>query len=145
MPLTRLENKGDDNVSSCLLIIIRQLSSFQHSPLGNGHFEPDTHNTISLLRLPNHITLFSTAQLPNMASHDEDTMPEETQGYKLSQPKQSMAEYQQLGECTYKNLPMSLHSRKHQWLHLIRSTFPSGYVSVAKQASASGWQPDEPA
>lgn len=33
-----------------------------------------------------------------MASHhDEDTMPEETQGYKLSQPKQSMAEYQQMG------------------------------------------------
>ncbi|CAN8102507.1 unnamed protein product [Discula destructiva] len=31
-----------------------------------------------------------------MASHDEDTMPEETQGYKLSQPKQSMAEYQQM-------------------------------------------------
>lgn len=33
-----------------------------------------------------------------MASHhDEDTMPEETQGYKLSQPKQSIAEYQQMG------------------------------------------------
>lgn len=33
-----------------------------------------------------------------MASHhDEDTMPEETQGYKLSQPKQSLAEYQQMG------------------------------------------------
>ncbi|KAI7784024.1 rho gdp dissociation inhibitor [Diaporthe eres] len=32
-----------------------------------------------------------------MASHhDEDTMPEETQGYKLSQPKQSLAEYQQM-------------------------------------------------
>lgn len=29
--------------------------------------------------------------------HDEDTMPEETQGYKLSQPKQSIAEYQQMG------------------------------------------------
>lgn len=29
--------------------------------------------------------------------HDEDTMPEETQGYKLSQPKQSLAEYQQMG------------------------------------------------
>lgn len=33
-----------------------------------------------------------------MASHEDDTMPEETQGYKLSQPKQSMAEYQQMGE-----------------------------------------------
>lgn len=32
-----------------------------------------------------------------MASHDEDTMPEETQGYKLSQPKQSLAEYQKMG------------------------------------------------
>ncbi|EQL00846.1 hypothetical protein G6O67_005411 [Ophiocordyceps sinensis] len=28
--------------------------------------------------------------------HEEDTMPEETQGYKLSQPKQSLAEYQQM-------------------------------------------------
>ncbi|RYP73862.1 hypothetical protein DL769_004128 [Monosporascus sp. CRB-8-3] len=32
-----------------------------------------------------------------MASHDEDTMPEETQGYKLSAPKQSLAEYQKMG------------------------------------------------
>jgi len=31
-----------------------------------------------------------------MASHDEDHLPEETQGYKLSQPKQSLAEYQQM-------------------------------------------------
>jgi Rho GDP-dissociation inhibitor len=31
-----------------------------------------------------------------MASHDEDTMPEETQGYKLSQPKQSLADYQKM-------------------------------------------------
>ncbi|KAM0273529.1 hypothetical protein ACHAQH_008301 [Verticillium albo-atrum] len=30
--------------------------------------------------------------------HDDETMPEETQGYKLSQPKQSLAEYQQMGE-----------------------------------------------
>lgn len=33
--------------------------------------------------------------------HDEDTMPEETQGYKLSQPKQSIAEYQQMGTSIY--------------------------------------------
>jgi Rho GDP-dissociation inhibitor len=33
-----------------------------------------------------------------MASQPEDSMPEETQGYKLSQPKQSLAEYQQMGE-----------------------------------------------
>lgn len=32
-----------------------------------------------------------------MASHDEDTMPEETSGYKLSQPKQSLAQYEQMG------------------------------------------------
>ncbi|KAL1888406.1 rho GDP dissociation inhibitor [Ceratocystis pirilliformis] len=31
-----------------------------------------------------------------MASHDDDTMPEETQGYKLSQPKQSLAAYQKM-------------------------------------------------
>lgn len=31
-----------------------------------------------------------------MASN-EDTMPEETAGYKLNQPKQSLAEYQQMG------------------------------------------------
>lgn len=37
--------------------------------------------------------------------HDEDTMPEETQGYKLSQPKQSMAEYQQMGESMLPNFP----------------------------------------
>lgn len=44
-----------------------------------------------------------------MASHhDEDTMPEETQGYKLSQPKQSMAEYQQMGELSHS--PISLSS-----------------------------------
>lgn len=35
-----------------------------------------------------------------MASHDDDTMPEETQGYKLSQPKQSLAEYQKMGMCS---------------------------------------------
>lgn len=46
-----------------------------------------------------------------MATHhdDDSTMPEETQGYKLSQPKQSIAEYQQMG--------MSIH------LHLHLTTF----------------------
>lgn len=45
-----------------------------------------------------------------MASHhDEDTMPEETQGYKLSQPKQSLAEYQSMGMCTCSNfLPLGV-------------------------------------
>jgi hypothetical protein len=33
-----------------------------------------------------------------MASHhDDEPMPEETQGYKLSQPKQSLAEYKNMG------------------------------------------------
>lgn len=32
-----------------------------------------------------------------MADHDE-VLPEETAGYKLAQPKQSLAEYQQMGE-----------------------------------------------
>ncbi|CRK30110.1 hypothetical protein BN1708_015749, partial [Verticillium longisporum] len=35
-------------------------------------------------------------------AHDDDVMPEETQGYKLSQPKQSLAEYQQMGKNTVK-------------------------------------------
>jgi Rho GDP-dissociation inhibitor len=32
------------------------------------------------------------------ATNHDDTMPEETQGYKLSQPKQSLAEYKQMGK-----------------------------------------------
>ncbi|KAK1840322.1 RHO protein GDP dissociation inhibitor [Colletotrichum chrysophilum] len=43
-----------------------------------------------------------------MASHEqEDTMPEETQGYKLSQPKQSLAEYQKMGTEYVQNTIMS--------------------------------------
>lgn len=34
-------------------------------------------------------------------THEDDTMPEETAGYKLSQPKQSLAEYQQMGMCDH--------------------------------------------
>ena len=36
-----------------------------------------------------------------MASHEDDHLPEDTQGYKLSQPKQSLAEYQQMGMWHY--------------------------------------------
>lgn len=37
-----------------------------------------------------------------MASHDDnDHLPEETQGYKLSQPKQSLAEYENMGRCSF--------------------------------------------
>lgn len=35
--------------------------------------------------------------MASSSHHDEDTLPEETAGYKLSQPKQSIAEYQQMG------------------------------------------------
>jgi len=30
--------------------------------------------------------------------HDEEILPEQTQGYKLSQPKQSLAEYENMGK-----------------------------------------------
>lgn len=41
-----------------------------------------------------------------MASHDDnDHLPEETQGYKLSQPKQSLAEYQNMGAYDFQLLP----------------------------------------
>lgn len=36
-----------------------------------------------------------------MATHEDDTMPEETQGYKLSQPKQSLTEYHNMGMCIF--------------------------------------------
>ncbi|KAG7106386.1 Rho GDP-dissociation inhibitor like protein [Verticillium longisporum] len=36
--------------------------------------------------------------MASQAAHDDDVMPEETQGYKLSQPKQSLAEYQQMDQ-----------------------------------------------
>lgn len=43
--------------------------------------------------------IYPTITIITMASHEqEDTMPEETQGYKLSQPKQSLAEYQKMGK-----------------------------------------------
>lgn len=60
------------------------------------------------------ITAWNLAATPKMASHhDEDTMPEETQGYKLSQPKQSIAEYQQMGMSinTFPNLLLSNGTR----------------------------------
>lgn len=34
-----------------------------------------------------------------MAPNDEELLPENTSGYKLSQPKQSLAEYQKMGKC----------------------------------------------
>lgn len=47
-----------------------------------------------------------------MATHhdDDSTMPEETQGYKLSQPKQSIAEYQQMGMSIYARLLLTTFS-----------------------------------
>lgn len=35
---------------------------------------------------------------PTMASHEEELMPENTSGYKISQPKQSLAAYQNMGK-----------------------------------------------
>jgi hypothetical protein len=35
-----------------------------------------------------------------MASHDDELMPENTSGYKISQPKQSLADYQKMGMST---------------------------------------------
>jgi hypothetical protein len=34
----------------------------------------------------------------NMASHEDDLMPTDESGYKISQPKQSLAEYQKMGK-----------------------------------------------
>ncbi len=36
-----------------------------------------------------------------MASHDDDLLPENTSGYKISQPKQSLAAYQNMGMSRY--------------------------------------------
>ena len=41
--------------------------------------------------------------------HDDDVMPEETQGYKLSQPKQSLAEYQQMGMWKHPVIKLQSH------------------------------------
>lgn len=68
-----------------------------------------------------------------MASHhDEDTMPEETQGYKLSQPKQSIAEYQQMGMSinTFQNLLPAKGSRS------MGSTSSSLQTSVHSMAAS---------
>ena len=37
-------------------------------------------------------------QLPAMASQDTDLLPENTSGYKLSQPKQTLEQYQNMGK-----------------------------------------------
>ncbi|KAM0325800.1 hypothetical protein ACHAQA_007102 [Verticillium albo-atrum] len=61
-------------------------------------------------------------------AHDDDALPEETQGYKLSQPKQSLAEYQQM------DLPSS-------FLHLNlnhRNTNPSIVTTRQEPATMPG-------
>lgn len=66
-----------------------------------------------------------------MASHhDEDTMPEETQGYKLSQPKQSIAEYQQMGMSinTFQNL---LHAKGTRSMGSVRAFLQTSVPSMA--------------
>jgi len=68
-----------------------------------------------------------------MASHDDDTMPEETQGYKLSQPKQSLAEYQQMGAFFYVDFLV--------WLSFFWFLDRSGLSPYCARKCASGpWQ-----
>lgn len=43
-----------------------------------------------------------------MAPHDDDLLPENTSGYKLSQPKQSLAEYQKMGKFDARNYMLSV-------------------------------------
>lgn len=85
------------------------------------------------------ITAWNFAATPKMASHhDEDTMPEETQGYKLSQPKQSLAEYQQMGMSinTFQNLLLSQGTRSMaQHMSLSASEFEPSMA-----ASKIPWQ-----
>lgn len=41
-----------------------------------------------------------------MAPHEEDLLPENTAGYKLSQPKQTLAEYNKMGKFIEKKLAL---------------------------------------
>lgn len=71
--------------------------------------------------------------------HDEDTMPEETQGYKLSQPKQSIAEYQQMGKfrppLRFSHPPTHPPSGWH-WQHEgLGRSYPSYHKSFTRRAS----------
>lgn len=62
--------------------------------------------------------------------HDEDTMPEETQGYKLSQPKQSIAEYQQMGTSIYRFQTSNPQRGHGQW---------AAYRPLCKQVCLRCW------
>jgi hypothetical protein len=71
-----------------------------------------------------------------MASHDnEDAMPEETQGYKLSQPKQSLAEYKNMGGHNFqpKKTPNARITRANSPASQTRTTSP---CSATKNPSA---------
>lgn len=43
-----------------------------------------------------------------MTSQDDDLMPETTSGYKLSQPKQSLAEYEKMGKSFLREAKLTL-------------------------------------
>lgn len=64
--------------------------------------------------------------------HDEDLMPEDNSGYKLSQPKQSLAEYQKMG--MFRPL----------FCHFVFLSFPTCYaLSFARivfAASCGSWE-----
>lgn len=70
-----------------------------------------------------------------MASHDDDTMPEETQGYKLSQPKQTLAEYQQMGAfiSTFTFLAITSDLRAFRHIVPFSITIPPSFIIAAQQ------------
>ncbi|KAH8196727.1 hypothetical protein TruAng_009119 [Truncatella angustata] len=61
-----------------------------------------------------------------MASHEEDHLPEETQGYKLSQPKQSLAEYQNMGSTVH--LSLAYEEVSHQYAVETKEAWPGDDV-----------------
>lgn len=66
-----------------------------------------------------------------MAPQDDDLLPENTSGYKLSQPKQSLAEYQKMGK--------SYETTWRCWLALVFGREPVwGMNSVIANAARAG-------
>jgi hypothetical protein len=74
-----------------------------------------------------------------MASHEEDSMPDETQGYKMSQPKQSLATYQQMGKLIPKRLgtPLSEASNSYSATELRHAKPSPTMAQTLQQIQAS--------
>ena len=51
-----------------------------------------------------------------MASHEEELMPENTSGYKISQPKQSLATYQNMGKSRSFLSVFLKYTKRASWL-----------------------------